>query len=145
MTTLLLILALFGPIDRERFLVAISEVESGNNPKAIGRSGERTQWQIAPISFRELKRLGKGMGNPAHRLFDVHLARMQRAGVAVSVEKAALVWHHGFEGAKRRKWKPTDYSRRVVSLYTLSLPAANPKPAPLSPHRPVARAVTLSK
>jgi hypothetical protein len=119
--TILLILALCGPIDRERFLHALALVESNDNPKAVGKAGEVGRHQISKIAFRELARLGlSGTGDPAHRLIDIKLTLMRKAGVADSAANVALCWHHGFTGAKRRKWKPDSHAQRTANIYNLS-------------------------
>ena len=84
-------------------LVAIASVESGSNPAAIGKQGERSQYQITEHVWKSLTK------EPFHFATDdkvlaeevatnhlIQLTRELEAGkVPVTVENLALAWHAG--------------------------------------------------
>lgn len=118
--------------EREAFLKAIAEVETGNNPRAIGRRGERGMYQFTRTTWRLHTR---------RNFADAH-------SPAVSAQVAALHYDWLYEGLLRNGKQPTpflmaaawnaglsrvvngqvprssrDYATRVVNIVSVTRPS----------------------
>jgi hypothetical protein len=119
------------------FLEAVAEVESGHNRKAIGKAGERGQYQVGKAAWDDandrLKREGhhhfqfSKWRNPTAQdmIAAAHLRTIRdnfkRIGILTPTpEELALVWNVGWSGAVDRKFRPNDYAERVANLFRLS-------------------------
>jgi len=121
--------------DDTRILEAIAQVETGNDPYAIGDRGHSLgRYQIGDRAWAEandwLNRQGKktvprsDWHNPrqqdkvAAAFLQVCRDRFTRYGVPnPTVAQLATVWNLGFQGARNRRFRPTDYGLRVSNLY----------------------------
>jgi hypothetical protein len=103
-------------------LFAISSIESGNDPAAIGPGGERSAWQFtrstwaqhtrAPFLFASTDRV------QAREVAEIHLdylaAELRNRGVDPTPEHLAAAWRYG--PASARVCAGTDYAKRVARL-----------------------------
>jgi hypothetical protein len=107
-------------IDDDSLLHAIRDVESGDNPGAIGPCGERTAYQFTVATWRgytvmpfERAGLCPALATTIARR---HLDWLRKAAPwPVSVERLANAWHRGLGGA--RESQTSDYAQRVRRLY----------------------------
>ena len=116
------------------FLEAVAAVESGHNRKAIGKAGERGQYQVGKAAWDDanerLKREGhhhfqwsKWRDATAQDMIAAaHLRTIRdnfkRIGIPTPTpEELALVWNVGWSGAVDRKFRPNDYAERVGNLF----------------------------
>jgi hypothetical protein len=116
------------------FLEAVAAVESGHNRKAIGKAGERGQYQVGKAAWDDanerLKREGhyhfqfSKWRNPTAQdmIAAAHLRTIRdnfkRIGKPdPTPEQLALVWNVGWSGAVERRFKPNDYAERVGNLF----------------------------
>lgn len=90
-------------------LTALRMIESGDNPKAVGKAGERTAYQILPSTWKQYADKGMRMSIKAHA--DIVASRIlthqrtQFLGIARRLPQRAEVyamWNLGFNGFKRR-------------------------------------------
>jgi soluble lytic murein transglycosylase-like protein len=118
----LMIVAKTHAVDHDRLLRAIAEVETANNPRAVGRAGERTIYQIAPGTWRGVSRVPMARASAAEIdavartiLADIHLALRERK-IPVTPYEIALRWN---AGARARRFTPAtrDYAQRVANIY----------------------------
>ena len=116
------------------FLEAVAAVESGHNRKAIGKAGERGQYQVGKAAWDDanerLKREGhyhfqfSKWRNPTAQdmIAAAHLRTIRdnfkRIGKPdPTPEQLALVWNVGWSGAVSRRFAPNDYAERVGNLF----------------------------
>lgn len=120
-----------------RILHAIAAVESGNDPKAVGDSGSSLgAWQMQAAAWAEANADRRRAGKPEHRrsawadpLVQQEMAAsflrvIRRRFAAVgkpdpTPEQIAVVWNRGWSAAKRTGFRPSDYARRVGTIYRL--------------------------
>lgn len=119
------------------FLMAVAEVESGHNRKAIGKAGERGMYQVGKAAWDDASASLKAQGHysfPWSKWRDAtaqdmiaaqHLRtlreRFHRAGLTnPTPEQLALAWNLGFGAARERGFRPNDYAFRVANLFRLS-------------------------
>jgi len=125
--------AAFQPVILDRLLVAIGMVESNDNPKAIGKAGERSRWQISRDVWKETTGLPfdraqfDAYAYPVARAHLIALKwRLTEAHVPITVKSLALAWNGGATAAilgKLENAKARAYADRVESLYqTISQP-----------------------
>lgn len=112
-------------LDREAFLKAVAEVETGGNPRAIGRYGERGLYQFGRTTWaRHSKRPFTDAHNPqiAHDVAVQHFVwlfnRLEANGTEPTAYRLAVAWNGGLGRAiSGRAPKSTrDYARRVSML-----------------------------
>lgn len=100
-------------------LTCIAAVESGNNPDAVGRHGERGAFQMSPAVVAEC-----GGYSERHAMrWLLQLERdLIRANVDVMPFNLALAWNAGIGAAISGKapMASYDYALRVANLYTYS-------------------------
>jgi len=104
-------------VDETAILWAIGEVESGHDPRAIGKfAGERSEWQMMPYTWalyttepfdrattdREFARA------IARQHLQAIVRRLERRRQPVTARSIAQAWNPG---------APGDYAQRVVNLY----------------------------
>lgn len=117
-----------------KVLRAISIVESGEDPLAVGDSGRALgAWQMHPEAWKDANDFRAAQGLPrlprskwkdpgvqegvAKAFLCLVQARLARAGVVRPTPgQIALCWNLGFAGAKARNFRPTAYSTRVDRL-----------------------------
>lgn len=105
------------------FLRAIAQVESGENPHAVGPLGERSMYQFTRDTWRlhSLRSIYDATTDPAyaHQIALRHLAYLHSVLRAQAVPETpatlAAAWHYGPRFAKI--CTETDYVRRVGNLY----------------------------
>jgi len=119
------------------FLEAVAEVESGHNRKAIGKAGERGQYQVGKEAWDDASARLKAEGHyafPWSKWRDAtaqdmvaasHLrwirSNFHRIGMTnPTPEQLALVWNVGWTAARERAFRPNDYAFRVANLFRLS-------------------------
>jgi len=111
--------------DREAFLKAVAEVETGGNPRAIGRFGERGLYQFGRATWtRHTKRAFVDAHDPAiaHDIAVKHFVwlygRLEANGATPDAYRMAVAWNGGLGRAiSGRAPKSTrDYARRVAVL-----------------------------
>ena len=140
MRRLLLSLVSFIPAftqaaEETRLLAAIAQVETGNNPAAVGDRGQSLgRFQMGPTAWADandwLARRGRrpvprsSWRNPdaqdiaAKAFLGVCRDRFAALGITdPSPAQLATVWNLGFSAARSRGFRPTDYGRRVSNLY----------------------------
>jgi hypothetical protein len=110
-------------VDCAALLAALADVESGNDPHAIGKLGERSAWQIMPGSWamhsRFPHRIASERPDIARAVAALHLdwtmETLRRRQVRLDVELIAAGWRHGPGFAQR--FARSDYALRVGNLY----------------------------
>jgi hypothetical protein len=119
------------------FLEAVAAVESGHNRKAIGKAGERGQYQVGKAAWDDASARLKAEGHyafPWSKWRDAtaqdmvaasHLrwirANFKRFGKPdPTPEQIAVVWNLGWSAAVARSFKPNEYALRVANLFRLS-------------------------
>lgn len=115
--------AISGGFNDEIFLDAIAAVESGNNPDAIGESGERTEYQFMPRTWAIYTRVPFAFAGRDRKLSRQvardHLAALRldllARGFGSSPEVLAAGWRFGAGAA--RATRRVDSSQRVANLY----------------------------
>jgi hypothetical protein len=103
-------------------LFALSSVETGNNPTAIGPGGERSAWQFTADTWRRHTKLPFRLASedPVHarEVAEMHLdylsAELRTRGVDPTPEHLAAAWRYG--PASSRVCAGTDYAKRVARL-----------------------------
>lgn len=122
-------------LDREVFLRAISEVETGGNSRAVGRAGERGMYQFRRQTWQQYtSRSFYEAHNPvvarsiAARHYDWLLDGFRRNGRTPSVYLMAAAWNSGLSRTLNgRVPKATrDYARRVSNIVSATVPPPNP-------------------
>jgi hypothetical protein len=117
---------------RDAFLRAIAEVETGNNPRKVGRLGERGQYQFRQATWgQHTKHPFRDAHNPAvahavaSRHYDWILQQLERSGKRATPYMVAAAWNSGI-GRVTSGRIPTaskDYAQRVVNLASSWSPA----------------------
>lgn len=114
-----------APMDREAFLKAVAEVETGGNTRAVGRLGERGLYQFnRPTWKRYTKRSFLDAHDPviAHDIAVQHFiwlhARLTANGREPTDYQMAVAWNGGLSRALSGKFPRStrDYARRVSTL-----------------------------
>ncbi len=113
-----------------RLLAAIAQVETGNNPNAVGRKGERGIYQILPTTWAQYSKLPveAAATDPGEndRVAREHLATLRLAlckrGLAMNAHALAGAWNLGEAGVMRSHNSKvhSDYADRVVNLMEAS-------------------------
>jgi soluble lytic murein transglycosylase-like protein len=110
---------------RDAFLRAIAEVETGNNPRKVGRLGERGQYQFRQATWRQHTRQPfRDAHNPsiahavASRHYDWILQQLERNGKRATPYMVAAAWNSGIGRVTsgRIPAASKDYAQRVVNL-----------------------------
>jgi Transglycosylase SLT domain len=117
-----------------KILAAIAQVESGNNPRAVGDYGKAVgAYQMHPAAWADANAYRVSIGLPelprrrwreegvqegvAKAFLAVLEARLSRAGYKTPTPGLlALCWNKGYAGAKARGFRLNDYARRVEIL-----------------------------
>jgi hypothetical protein len=119
------------------FLMAVAQVESGCNRKAIGKAGERGMYQVGKEAWSDASARLKAEGHyafPWSKWRDAtaqdmiaasHLrwirSNFHRIGMTdPTPEQMALVWNVGWSAAVARRFSPNAYAFRVANLFRLS-------------------------
>lgn len=98
-------------LDDARILAAIAEVETGNNPRAIGPAGERGAHQLTPSVRRQFR---------TAQNYLAHIkGRLAANSVPVTPRTVALAWNGGAGATIRNtvQARTRDYANRVSNLY----------------------------
>jgi hypothetical protein len=111
-----------GPDDdlvNERYLDALAMIESGSDPQARGRAGERSAWQIRPQAWQYISELRQRTGLDVHPFSAVTRSDIARAYAKTLLEDHSRrflrehgrqptpgelygLWNLGFTGFHRR-------------------------------------------
>lgn len=110
--------------DDAAFLRAIAIVETNCDNSAVGKAGERSQYQFMRATWDQYSRIShaKCAQNPQEieRVANVHLQwikqRLVKNHMEVSVENCAAVWNAGW-GNYRKGFRPHKYIQKVKSHY----------------------------
>lgn len=110
--------------EEEALLRAVRVVETGDNPRAIGRLGERGSYQFRRATWREITRLPfrEAHTPAAHEVARTHLSRLAEGlrskGLPVDAFHLALAWNAGINGAAARRppHSAVEYAMRVSAL-----------------------------
>jgi hypothetical protein len=110
-------------ISDDVLLSAIATVETGNNPARLGHSGERTQLQIMPGTWRKFSRIphSQAAANPVEtdRVARAYLAqiraRLQSRGLPETPFFIAAAWNAG-PGWKTLTSGTISYAERVANI-----------------------------
>lgn len=120
------------PVDEHRLLAAIAQVETGtrnlNRPsKKVGRSGERSAWQITETVWRQYTRTKFVAASTDARLANtiaaLHLRTLsltfEAHGILPTPYRLAVAWNAGASAAIENAVGPRthDYAQRVTNLY----------------------------
>jgi hypothetical protein len=110
-----------GALDELRFLQAVALVETAGNDNAIGAAGERSRYQIAPITWRQHEpnlphswckgTLADAVALRHLRWIRRNLPAKERDDVAV----VAACWNLGLTGYAQHGVNA--YGRRVAAVY----------------------------
>lgn len=117
------------PVNRAALLAALAEVESRNNPHAVGPAGERGLWQFRLGTWRQHTSAPFAWAHEpakAREIAEKHLEWLRQAwvksrGREPTARELAATWNGGVSLANGRKWPPcvVDYCERVAALYTV--------------------------
>jgi hypothetical protein len=119
------------------FLLAVAQVESGCDRKAVGKAGERGMYQVGHAAWSDACARLKAEGHYAFpwskwrdataqdMIAAAHLRFLRERFAHIGIpqptpEQLALAWNRGFDGARRERWRPNDYAVRVANLFRLS-------------------------
>lgn len=99
-------------------LRSLAAVESGDDPRVIGRLGERSRWQFMERTWRAYTQAPFARASTdevlARIVAETHLrmiiSRLRRQGRPVTVKNIARCWNPG---------APADYAQRVSNLANL--------------------------
>jgi hypothetical protein len=141
-------------LDRDVFLSAVAEVETGGNARAVGRRGERGLYQFTRATWqRHSSRPFAEAHNPtvAHSVAVQHFnwlrARLSANGREPTAYRMAVAWNAGLgraiSGAPPRSTR--DYARRVSNLAAVWRSPAPASPTSARPQVHVAMAATASR
>ena len=104
-------------------LAAIAMVESGNDPSALGKKGEVSQYQITPKVWRIYSKTPPGKANPvmAKVVATEHVksikALLKKANIPQTPYWIAVVWNGGPSALVDTSEKVKDYADRVSAMY----------------------------
>ncbi len=113
-------------IDREKFLDAVKEVETGGRLGAVGRNGERGPWQFTPGVWRQHSRLSFWRAHNyddsrtvARLHFEWIKTRLEANGVEATPLTIAYAWNCGVAATVTNSVPRStrDYASRVVNIY----------------------------
>lgn len=99
-------------------LWAIAAVETGHNDSAIGKAGERSQYQIMQVVWVQHEPHlphDRCKGQAATDVATRHLRWLTKQ-VGSDAISLASAWNQGATGHRRRG--PNDYAQRVSNLYS---------------------------
>ena len=117
---------------RDAFLRAIAEVETGNNPRRVGRMGERGPYQFRAATWQQHTRQPfRDAHNPAiahavaSRHYDWIMQQLERNGRPATPYMVAAAWNSGVTrvSSGRIPAASRDYAQRVVNLASLWSPS----------------------
>lgn len=117
--------------ERDAFLRAIAEVETGNNPRKVGRLGERGPYQFRLATWRQhTSRPFREAHSPAvahavaSRHYDWIIRTLERQGRPVTPYLIAAAWNSGVTRVSSGRIPPAarDYAQRVVNLASMWSP-----------------------
>jgi hypothetical protein len=113
-----------APIDPDKLLAAIAQVESGVHDGAVGRAGERSRYQMSESVWRKFST------EPFIRADDPAQSRavaldylawiesqLRRRGTEATPYSLSLAWNAGVAGAEHPSPRAKDYAERVAALY----------------------------
>jgi soluble lytic murein transglycosylase-like protein len=107
-------------INKDAFLYAIRQVESGDNHAAIGKRGERGAYQFTASTWKMYsKQSHKNAHYEVHATIIAfnHLEYLIKKVGGYDVKKLALAWNCGLRGMKKPSKRSKDYAERVNNLY----------------------------
>lgn len=117
----------------QSFLDAVAEVETGNNPLAIGKAGERSQFQISRLTWKQHTDQKFSLCGKYQSLTHVVAEKHKRwlyetytmtVGRPPSIYDMAVMWNAGFSYYKERGFNRMrvnrdirNYANRVENLH----------------------------
>lgn len=115
------------------FMIALAEVETGNDPLAVGRIGEVSRWQISQIALDEYNRLSDAdeltmkhlkqevVAEMVTRFLLTHYsdAYFNKYHKPINVRSLSIMWQHGYYWVKSIDDRKNSfyYATRVENLY----------------------------
>lgn len=115
-----------SPLIMPLFLNALAQVESGNNPKAIGKRGELGLYQFREITWHMHTAAPFAQAKDpqvAGQVADEHVRMIERAlqsvGIEANARNVALCWNAGIRAVMLQTFTATSakYAERVADLY----------------------------
>lgn len=109
------------PVSDDELLSAIAQVETGNNPRKVGRYGERTRLQILPETWRRFSRRPQSVHDRAEtdRVARAYLGfirhRLEVRGLPQTPFYIAASWNAG-PGWRHLSRGTISYAERVTNL-----------------------------
>lgn len=105
------------PVDHDRLLIAIFEIEQGKWGEPGGRGNICYDAWTEDSNLPYYASANEAQAMPVYRKRLVRLSRMLRAaGVRVNAQTLGTCWRWGFEGARRHHWR-SDNGVRTQNLY----------------------------
>lgn len=119
--TLLTAITAKASIDKEAFLYAIRQVESGDNHAAIGKHGERGAYQFTASTWKRYTDYYPYEYAHCEKVSTIlaytHLEYLIEKIGGDDVKKLALAWNCGLRGMKKPSNRSKNYAERVMNLY----------------------------
>ena len=117
--------ALAQPLDQDRFLHAVRQVETGQGWDGTpGKHGEMSHWQITPATWRQHTALPFDLARDpaiARLVAAKHAcwlaAGLQRAGYAPTPARVGTAWNVGLGAFVRSGGVINDHGQRIANLY----------------------------
>lgn len=106
-------------LNKEAFLNAIRQVESGGDDMAIGHNGERGAYQFNKATWQMHTKEGHRAAHDPNWALTIAFSHLDWliARVGTDPAKLAIAWNGGVGAVKRPTKKHKDYARRVKNLY----------------------------
>jgi hypothetical protein len=114
-------------IDADRLLAAISQVESGNDDRAVGRLGEVSRFQLLPCNWRKMSDRPLSDATNLKVSHEIALAWLRTLALDLRLDKLPVTaenlcwsWKCGLRGVLLRKWMAQasrSYVTRCLTLY----------------------------
>jgi hypothetical protein len=119
-------------------ILAITSIESGGNPAAVGRNGELGILQIqqgvvddcnrlqSMMKFTHADALRPECAEAMFRIYVRHYASRERLGYKATIQEMAMIWNGG--PSALHKYSSLEYASRAVALarqYEREQPALN--------------------
>lgn len=106
-------------LNKEAFLHAIRQVESGDNNMAIGHKGERGAYQFSKATWQMHTKEGHRAAHDPNWALMIAFSHLDWLIKRVGTDpvKLAIAWNGGVGAVKRPTKKQKDYAQRVKNLY----------------------------
>ena len=112
-------------MDDNVFLHAIATVETNRNNTAVGKAGERGQYQFMRATWEQYSKTPHSecarFPDEIERVAEAHLNWIKKTltknHIEISVENCAAIWNAGW-GNFRKGFRPREYIRKVKAEYS---------------------------